>query len=1179
MATHMSNPVPRRLFQSQTARPTLFWTFLVAVLVSAAPHVVSASIGGSISGTVRDPADAVIPGATVSAVETGTAIRYSTKSDSAGFYSFPLLPIGHYRVEVQAAGFKELRLTGLTINANSALKVDVKLEIGQASQEVIVSSEALQVETVNTQMGEVIGSQKMTAVPLNGRSYTDLLALQPGVVPVSTGLYSSVQVSGGLNPGNLSISGQREEANGFMVNGGAVEEGIFNGTAVIPVLNSIAEFRILTNNFDAEYGNYSGGLVNVVTKSGAAQFHGDVFEFLRNSNLDARNFFSPARGVFRQNQFGGTFGGPIRREKAFVFGSYQGTRQTVGVDTGLIAVPSLANREGDFSDVASSLRGSVSGPYFASLLSQALGYPVTAGERYYVSGCTSSTQCVFPNAMIPRSIWSSPAPHLIQYIPQPNTGGKFFSTSANNQTLRDDKGSVRVDGNSRLGMLSAYYFADDYNRLQPYPAATVPGFPASTLGRSQQINLSDTKSGTSHVNELRLNYMRNALVKTAPAGPPGPTLSSLGFVTGPNTSGIVPLNPSIENVPPMPFNNFTIGTVTNVTNLYYNTFQILDNFAQVSGTHTMKFGGDFHYKQINEYLFNAENGFFQFFGAETGVDFADFLLGAPTRYIQSSIQPVYTRSRYYGLYLQDSWRARRSLTFNYGLRWEVSTPWWEKHNQLETIVPGVQSVVFPGAPKGWVVPGDPGIPSTVAPTRYNNFAPRIGLAYSPNGNGWLTRKLFNGSGKTSIRASWGIFFTAFGDAVQTNNVIGDAPFGLFWLSPTPPLFATPFIDRNSGRDEGQRFPATFPPLDVSAAHPDPNVNWAQYEPISASPGFFHRNQLQTTEAYTISVQRQFGGETLLSLSYVGTQSHHLLASLEANLGSPTLCLSVSQPSQVMPATPTCGPFGENGVYHPVTGGIINGTRAPLGPLFGSEVLFATIANSNYNSLQATLRHTSGRLEWLAGYTYSKSLDDASSYGTGGLTINPVNSRLSRGISLFDMTHNFVASYSYELPFDKLFGRNRATQGWTISGITRFATGLPVFISEANDHSLLGMDIGGAGQTLDTPNFTPGPLNFTDPRSRKPYFNTSLFSHGLLGQLGTASSRFFHGPGLNNWDMSLTKNLRLTESKALEFRVEFFNAFNHAQFLNPVGNFLSSAFGLVTKARDPRIGQVAIKFVF
>lgn len=371
-----------------------------------------------------------------------------------------------------------------------------------------------------------------------------------------------------------------------------------------------------------------------------------------------------------------------------------------------------------------------------------------------------------------------------------------------------------------------------------------------------------------------------------------------------------------------------MGTVSSVATLYYNTYQVLDNFSKVIGTHTVKLGGDLEAKQINETEFGEPNGQYTFSGTQTGLDFADFLLGTPTLYQQGAQLPVYTRNRYFGLYVQDSWRAKQNLTVNYGLRWDVSTPWWEKHNELETLIAGRQSVVFPTAPAGLLVPGDPGIPSTVSPTRYNNLGPRVGLAYSPRGEGGLARKIFGGPQNTSIRAGWGIFYTAFGDNVNLSNVIGDAPYGFFWSSPTPPLFATPFVDLNTGNSEGQRFPVTFPPLNVSVSNPDSNVNWAHYEPITNSPGFFYRNALPYAEHYNLSIQRQFGTGTILSLSYVGTQAHHLLASYGANVGNPALCLSVSQASEVVAGTPTCGEFGENGVYHPIGGGVINTTRAP-----------------------------------------------------------------------------------------------------------------------------------------------------------------------------------------------------------------------------------------------------------
>jgi Carboxypeptidase regulatory-like domain len=1154
-----------------------------------------ASITGTISGIIMDPAGAVISGATVTATNVQTGVQRTLTTDAKGFYSFVGLPIGTYNIAVHHTGFKDFQVTGITVDANSSLTVDAKLQVGTVQQEVSVTGNAVQVETVNTQMGEVITGTSMTSIPLNGRSFTDLLALQPGVVPQSTGEYGAgFNPSGDLNPGNLSVSGQRESANGFMVNGGNVEEGGNMGTAVIPNLDSIAEFRIITNNFDAQYGNYMGGLVNVVTKSGTNQFHGDVFEFLRNTNLDARNYFSQNRGAFHRNQFGGTIGGPVIHNKLFFFGDYQGTRQVIGEDSGLIPVPSAADRTGNLADQASSLAQAfdssgnclncVQGEAWAQTLSNELGYSVTQGEPYYTTGCVIPSQCVFPNAVIPATAISVPAKALLQYVPQANVPGGFFSTSAFAKRLRDDKLGYRMDANGGMGTLSVYYFFDDFNLVDPYLGANLPGFATNTLGRSQQVNVGDTKTfGSNAVNEFRVNYTRMSVAPT-PTGGVGPTLNSFGFAPG-TAGGVVVLNRALQGVPNVSTNEWTIGVNPYTENQINNTYQILDDFSKVHGTHTIKFGGSFHISQIDIFDQGANNGSWGFFGTETGSDFADYLLGAVSSYQQGSQVPMYTTTRYYDLYGQDSWRVRTNLTFNYGLRWEVSTPWSEKHNQIETIVPGLQSVVFPGAPKGWVFPGDPGIPRTLAPVRYNNFGPRLGLAYSPNAEHGILRRMLGGSGNTSIRAGFGVFYTAFEDATSFNEV-GDAPFGYFWSSPQPPFFSTPFIDRGTGFNEGQRFPVAFPPLNVSASHPDTSVDWSQFIPIGSSPGFYYRNRLPYAENYMLSIQRQFGPNTMLSVSYVGTQGHRLLADRESNPGNPALCLALSQPSAVAPGSATCGPFGEDGTYTLPNGQVLNSTRTVFQNGLGSNGWFITMANSSFNALEVSMRHASGRSAILASYTYSKAMDNASSWGPGngdqgaGEQINPYNPALSRALSAFDMTHNFVVSYSYELPFDKFLPANRLTRGWTISGITRYTTGLPVTLTEQDDNSLLGTYCTGPTcAVLDTPNYTPGNLHFTDPHSGQPYFNSSLFSLEALGQLGNSRRRFFHGPGFGNWDLSLTKEVSLTEVKKLQLRAEFFNVFNHTNFNSPQGDIIASSFGLVTSAMDPRIGQVALKFIF
>jgi hypothetical protein len=347
--------------------------------------------------------------------------------------------------------------------------------------------------------------------------------------------------------------------------------------------------------------------------------------------------------------------------------------------------------------------------------------------------------------------------------------------------------------------------------------------------------------------------------------------------------------------------------------------------------------------------------------------------------------------------------------------------------------------------------------------------------------------------------------------------------------------------------------------------------------VASNPVVYGGDRLPYSEDYSITLQRQFGSNTMVSLAYVGAQGHRLMTGLESNPGNPALCLSVSKPTEVMPGTTPCGPGLENGVFYPANGGpAINGTRAPFGPLFASNAWYDTMGNSNYNALQATVRFTSGRGEFLAGYTYSKAMDNASGLGD---QVYPFDYKLTKALSAFDLTNNFVVSYSYMLPFDRLTTKSRLASGWKLSGITRFATGFPVTLSEQDDNSLLGTGTSGIGGDVDVPNFTGGSLNHTNPRSGLPYFNTALFSTEALGQFGDANRRFFHGPGLNNFDMALVKDLRLTETKSFEFRAEWFNIFNHAQFQSPNGNINSAAFGLVTGANQPRIGQLAVKFFF
>jgi hypothetical protein len=1163
-----------------------------------------AIITGSISGVITDKSGAVVSGATVVATETQTGVQTTQKTDSKGFYNLPTLAVGTYDLEIKQVGFKTYRQTGLVINNNSALRVDASLAVGTISEKIEVSTDSVNVETTSTQMGQVIEGSKMTSVPLNGRNYIDLLALQPGVSPYKNDDTTSgvgvdpTTLSGDQTNGTQSVNGGRLGSNGFMVNGADAQEGVHQGAAILPNLDSISEFRIITNNFDAEYGNYSGGQINVVTKSGANRFHGSAFEFLRNTAFDAANFFAGGvRGDFKQNQFGGTIGGPIKKDKIFFFGDYQGNRQILG-QTQSFAVPTAPDRMGNLIDEAGALTGSVSSQDtgipgqipWATTLSNELGYPVTAGEAYYTPGCTSNTACVFPNAVIPTTAWSPVATATLQYIQPPNANlpsGANYEASSFNQNLTDNKGSGRLDANTHYGTFFGYYFFDQFSVTTPYAQGiTFPGFDSSVQGRAQMVNLGLTTTiNNSTVNDVRLVYLRNRYFGGIPIGGTGVPLTSLGFVAPATTGGvfnggIAPITPALEGVPSFVFNNYSFGLPQDALRQFNNTYQIIDNFTKIIGTHTLQFGGDFHYDQINERNFDDANGAYTFDGSETGLDFADYLIGAPVNFTQASQQLLDSRDKYFGVYFQDSWRARPTLTINYGLRYEIMTPWYDTQNKLETVIPGEQSLTFPTAPVGLVVPQDPHVPRTLAPIQYSNFAPRIGLAYSPDTTEGLLGKLLGGPGKTSIRVGYGIFYSAIEDATGFVEV-GDAPYGLYYSSPSPTLLATPFIDRATGHNQGQKFPFTFPPANSSPKNPDTTFNWVQATPISGSDYLYPHDKIPQVQQFEFSLQRQLGSSTVATVSYVGTVGRHLLTFEDSNPGSAAICLGLNAPGVLPPGT-TCGPFGEDNVYTLTDGTKVNGTRPTFGINFGSNPYMITAVSSSFNSLQASLKHNDKYSEFLIAYTYEKSIDNGS---TSFDATNPFNPALSRALSVFDVPQDLTVSYTVQLPFDRFSGgaARRLTAGWALSGIATFAKGEPIQISENDDQSLSGTFTA----TIDEPDYVPsaGPLFVNkNPRNSagQPYFNPNVFSQEPLGQVGNATRRFFSGPGIYNFDMALLKDTQVTESFKVQFRAEAFNVFNHAQFMNPSGNFNNSGaggFGFVTSARDPRIMQLALKFLF
>jgi len=1210
---------------------------IVSILVLFAASAVRADVTGSISGVVRDKAQAVVKDAKVTVTNTQTNLSQETTTAVDGSYHFLALPAGTYRINASATGFRPFVATNITLQVNDQLRIDVTLQVGTVSEEISVTADTVHVETENSQLGDVIDSKKMLALPLNGRSYLDLLGLQAGVAPTTAGtLLGNTQsdrpVSGYItNAGNVSVNGQRETANAFLVNGGDVSEGRNLSAGLVPNLDSVEEFRLITNSFDAEYGKFSGAVMNAITKSGTNGFHGDVFEFVRNDKLDAANFFTPQKSELRRNQFGYAIGGPLWKNKIFWFTDYQGTRQVRGAETGGLFLPTNDQRNGNFgpgvlTNTVDLIPGGTTtcpptaGPClpWAQVLSNRLGYTVNPGEPYWTNGCNTPADaqagtCVFPGGVIPQAAWSPAAIGTLSSIPAPNVTNQSFNFEDNSgrNRIRDDKIGERIDfNNQRTGNWSFYYHFDDSTVLNALGVSSTPGFPTVTPTRAQEFVVSNTKTiGPTGVNEARATFFRTSTHANSVQGPFA-SLASLGFDNSHGLGIITDGLPSTKQfMPRLFFNGYSVGPSDLITAEPDNVYMASDSFSKVVKNHTLKFGGEFRYLQTNERNLADVNGAFNFGGAVTGDGsnpsqaFADYLIGAPANqggYTQAALQLLDSRTRYGGAFVQDSWKARPNLTLNLGLRWEVSMPWYDTQGKIETWNPGEQSVVFPLSPKGWVFPGDPGIPKTLAPTRYNNFAPRLGLAYSPDFNDGVLGKIFGGPGKTSIRASYGIYYTSVED-LNLFFEVADAPFGQFWTSPGPVDFSEPFRNRlNGGTDgEGQRFPFTLP---IPGSPANKTLSFAVFEPLSFSPGYDIHNRLPYAEHFNLSIQRELSKSTVLTLAYVGTEGHRLIEQEDVNPGNAALCMQLN----ALGATPTCGPHGEQTTYTlplgaavgvPCADGTPNncvyGTRNFLlqnnfcpesgGLCFGnSNTLTHLAANSIYHSGQITIERKAGDLTLLGSYTIGKAIDNSSAFND---LVNFSNPRLSRGLSDTDVHHNFVVSYVWAIPFDKAFGGlpKRLTQGWQLQGITRFATGFPIQLNQS------GGDISLAGSaSTDMPDLV-GPVQIVNPRKVNTncptttgtgcYFLPQAFApNTTLGTFGTANRRFFHGPGINNFDMGMTKRIPITEAKAIELRGEFFNIFNHAQFLNPSGD-IDGNFGIVTSARDPRIGQLSAKFIW
>jgi len=1235
------------------------------------------STSGRVVGRVADPTGALLAGVKITLTNQATAVSRSGETNASGDFNFVEVQAGTYTVSFEMSGFKKNVQKDVIVDINAVVTLNSTLQLGQTQEVVEVTSQAPQVDTTSTQLGAVINDRSVNELPLNTRDTYQFLQLQPGV-QAQLGNGNGSLFFGSQDAGAVSVNGGRTRANNFSVNGGDANDQFVNLPTVQPTPDSVAEFRVITNTFDAEYGRNSGSVVNVITKSGTNAFHGDIYEYFRNTVLDAQGYYNTTRPQWNQNQYGGTLGGPIKKDRTFFFLSYEGRRVRQGIPGEVVNVPTLAQRGGDFSGVGGFANGGgITNQFVADVLNGRSGCTAAIGALHGtmpVAGANWSS--IFPTGAIPTACQDPVAANLMQqFIPTPNVGtGQNQSVPVS--TDNADQFTVRFDHKiTDRQDFTAYYYFTDLRQIQPYnefenAGANVPGFGSLNNSRNQQWNLSHIWTITSSVvNEARFTYMREGQIGfikpqvtnavTASCSGAAGAFCFTGMSDSSAITSVYGTNPKLGITPGLPatqtgvpfigisggasIGNNWEGTLPQVG----NSFQWADSLTWVKGNHTFKFGGDVRRMRFDQYYYFDVNGEYTFNNSGPnsilpgdGDNYAEFLLGLNDTFLEGSGQREEVRGTSVYPFAQDSWKIKPNITLNYGFRWELNTPPTDIAGHVETFRPGQNSTVYPcqltplsityfqslgvGSPNcsntgvtptGLVVPGDKGVPPGMTSTYYKAFAPRIGLAYSPNFDSGILGKLFGNNGKTSIRTGWGIFYNPIEELVMA-QFGAEPPFGGS-SSIFNTFFNTPFVYQAGGAG----VPAAPNPFNgIITPTPGKPVDLSLFRPILLYGEFEPHLRTQYTTQYNLTIQRELARDMMLQIGYVGSEGHRLLATHDINYSNPQTCLDMISLYNMNPnnvtsfGTPTqCGPFLEdtqwtvtvpNGFrFHMPNGQIVNGTGQNLQfvglrpysspscnsftgvgcpadgvPVFSDIFAEDTIANSAYNALEAMLeKRFSHGLQFQAAYTFSKSLDDGSTFEE---TLDPFNFNASRGLSLFNSKQRFVISYDWELPLPKHDGfKGKLLNDWAISGITQFQSGFPIRLNTADDSELIA-SIFFLGTEAPS---QVAPFQKLNPRTSGSFwFNSNDFQDPPLGHFNNGTQRTICcGPGLEDWDFAVHKKIAITESKYFQFRGEIFNLFNHTNFYNPDGNFSDgpTAFGKITQAQDPRLVQFALKFYF
>ncbi|QNI37466.1 carboxypeptidase regulatory-like domain-containing protein [Edaphobacter albus] len=1100
---------------------------------------------GTIVGTVTDPTGAVLGSAHVTALETATGRTRSVTTNDQGYYVISSLPPSEYQVKVEIKGFAQAIRTGVLLQADKTLSVDVTLNMESTAESVTVSDAPPQIDTTTPTISQIVDQERIVELPLNGRNAATLTTLAPGAVnaPANGAIQSSTfgnqAVGGQAAAVTISVNGSRQTSSNYLMDGSDNMDQYTNVNQPFPMPDSIREFSVQTSNYSAQYGGNSGAVVNVVTRSGTNRLHGTAFEFIRNSALNARNWAATSRDTIKRNQFGGTIGGPVflpklydGREKTFFFFGFQGTIFHSASATNRVYLPTTANLNGDFSAMLSA-----SNP--ANPLGRAITIknPVT-GQPY-------------PGNIVPTSDFDAAALNTLKLLPSAASPNGLTSYIQPNAPQNFHEELIRIDHTlSSHDRITGRYFRDTYINPAIYENGNILTYKDGFPNISQNLLFSESHIfNNSWLNDFR--FTRSSVDGSQNPPSNAPNYADLG-VNMYQPTGIPKAIESINISGLFSFGSYPFGKFTRVNYIFD------DDVKWVHGRHSISFGGSVQNAGLDVMNNYRRFGSFGFSGDATGYAMSDFLLGRVRSFTQSSGQFQNARNTIWSLYFQDDYHPLPRLTLNLGMRYDPFRPWNEINGRLELFSPdayaaGRRSSVYYNAPPGLLFPGDQGFPRGGTNASYKNFAPRIGFAYDVTGDG-----------KTSVRGGFGLFFDSRGISQITQAIVSNNPFSpSISITTLPGTFSNPYQGLSSHPPFPYPAPADFTfPLPVTVL---------TFNPLQ-------KFQVPLSYNWNLSVERQLTQQWSLRTSYVGSSGRHIRRDMQLN------------PGIYIPGDPS--------IFGNPSASIMSRTK--YAPNYSNINMLTQTGASSYHSFQAALQHRfAHNFTVQASYTYSKSLDNIPQNqtlqnGGGGSFSQPIYmsgfSDFEYGASPFDRTHIFNGSYVLTLPSFNAVPRAArfVIGGWGTSGLLSASTGDAYTIFTGTDVAatgaapraiLQGKPYGGNGcattttacaNWLNKSSFAlPLPAVGTNPGTYAAY----PYKYGNIGKGA------LRGPGFVNWDVSLYKNFGAAERFHAQFRAEFFNVLNHTNLSDPVATINSGGFGNILSAGDPRIGQLGLKLIF